>query len=209
MTKKITLKEPTNRENIELVKFEDRPSYYGRKYCGYKTTSRGKKTRYIVRSLKTTDLEEARQKISNFDFGEYEPRDKPSAFGTRLKTMGFEYIPKVPNEIGAFGESIFVGKMCDQGYEVYQPKYDRWGADYVVCKDGKYWKVQVKTTSRSDFNINLYNRAGLRYVENVDYIALISLSESYFYYIPTSNIPSDTKYITSKNIGNFRKLSIL
>ena len=205
MTKKITLKETTNREGIELLKFKDRQSYYGRKYCGYQTTSRGKKSRYIMRSLGTTNLDEARQKILNFDFGEYEPSDKPSAFGVRLKTMGYEYIPEVPYEIGAFGENIFIGKMCDQGYEVYQPKYDKWGADFVVCKNGKYSKVQVKTTTTSDFRINLHNRAGLRYVEHVDYIALMSLSEKWMYYIPTSNIPLDAQYLTSKNIRNFRK----
>ena len=65
--------------------------------------------------------------------------------------------------------------------------------------------MQVKTTTTSDFRINLHNRAGLRYVENVDYIALMSLSEKWMYYIPTSNIPLDTQYLTSKNIRNFRK----
>ena len=135
-------------------------------------------------------------KVLNTFIPEYSSKKSLSS-KNKLSNNSFIYIPKTPSEIGIHAELIFVGRMCDLGYEVYRPHTDIWAADFVVYKDNQYSKVQVKSSTKDDYNINLCNRAGKRYVDYVDYVAFISFTENRMYYIPVKDIPKDAKVLTN------------
>ena len=177
-------KENTSRKNVDLVKKEGRSSYYARKYCGHK--------KYVERSLFTDDLEKARIKVLHIDISENAP-DKRYDFNNN----GYIHIPKKSAEIGMHAELLFAARMCDLGYEVYKPHTDCWGVDFVVCKDNVYSKVQVKSSSNEKYRIDLCNRIGKRYIDCVDYLALVSFTENRLYYISTNDIPEDADYLTN------------
>ena len=205
MAQKIIFKEKTSRENVQLIKMASRSSYYLRKYYGEKGVPGSKK--YKLMSLETDNLEVARDKILKIDIPvEYIPKQKLSNKGVRFcNNRGYTYIPKRPTEIGINAELLFAGRMYDLGYEIYKPHWDLWATDFVVCKDHTFDKVQVKSSSKENYNVHLLTRDGKRYVEFVDYLAFISFAEDKIYYIPTSAIPSDVNTLNP----NFMKKHIL
>lgn len=188
MSQKIEFKENTKIENVKIVKYAHQKNYYARKYVGDKN--------YKIVSLLTDDLEVARTKVLEIDIPEYIPKKKLNSMGVSLNNQGYTYIPKKPSEIGINAELLFAGRMYDLGYEVYKPHYDVWAADFVVCKDNIYSKVQVKSSAKDNYNVHLRTRDGKRYTNYVDYIAFISFPEGRMYYIPTDKIPEDANYLS-------------
>lgn len=205
MNQKIIFKEKTSIENVQLIKMASRSNYYARKYYGEKGVPQSKKYKLI--SLETSDIEIARNKILEIDIpSDYIPKQKLNTKGVPFtNNRGYTYIPNKPSEIGINAELLFAGRMYDLGYEVYRPHYDVWAADYVVYKDNIYNKVQVKSSSKENYNVHLRTRDGKRYVDYVDYIAFISFAENKMYYIPTDKIPPDANTLTP----NFMKKYIL
>ena len=189
MSNNFYFQEKTSRKNVRLVKRENRPNYYARKYFG--------KGKYSEKSLYTDDIEEARIKVLEIDFPDkYAPKQKLTATGASFNNQGYTYIPKKPSEIGINAELLFAGRMYDLGYEVYKPHYDVWAADFVVCKDNIYSKVQVKSSAQDDYRVHLRTRDGKRYTDFVDYLAFLSFTEGRMYYIPTDKIPKDANTLS-------------
>ena len=205
MSQKIIFKEKTSIENVQLIKMESKSNYYARKYYGKKGVPQSKKYKLI--SLETSDIEVARNKILEIDIpSHYTPREKLSTKGASLiNNRGYKWPQNKPSEIGVFAEHLFVGRMYDLGYEIYKPFYDVWASDFVVYKDNIYNKVQVKASSKENYNVHLRTRDGRRYVDYVDYIAFISFAEDKMYYIPIDKIPPDASVLTP----NFMKKYIL
>lgn len=52
-------------------------------------------------------------------------------------------------------------RFAEAGYTVYYPMLTQSADDLVVCKDGKFQKVQVKTATKFTFDNKTYNQVRL------------------------------------------------
>ncbi|GGL55700.1 DUF4365 domain-containing protein [Sporolactobacillus putidus] len=48
-------------------------------------------------------------------------------------------------QLGSFGEALARLEFLSYGYYVYNNEVDDHGIDFIVCKDGKYFDIQVKS----------------------------------------------------------------
>ena len=81
-----------------------------------------------------------------------------------------------PVRKGTIGELLVISDLLDKGYDVYTPAVDDNGVDLLVCQNGDYRKVQVKThnypAKRRISDIQTSIEVNTRRCYNVDVIAI-------------------------------------
>ena len=169
---KVTHKEHTEIENVVIVKYENNRNYFARKY--YPTDIDGNVLKKYVHVKLSDNLEKSRIKVKHVEIPDYKPRGVLVALGAKLNNQRYTYIPKDPKIVGIHAEQLFAGLMYEQGYEIYEPKYDKWAADFVVWKHGIYHKVQVKSSNKKMPHVTLCTSDGRLYRDRVDYLAFFS-----------------------------------
>ena len=168
-------------------------NFYVKEYKGNKNT--------LIRSLDTKDLFVARQKALIVDM---QPRPVPKKYSKIDTTYKFQ--DNTSERTGVIAELIFEDHMLHKNYEVYKPVVDRTGVDYIVEKDGKMYKFQVKSTNKpyeSKRSIKITTRGKKHYSSLCDYIAYLDLDDNAVYILPTKNLPLDKQSIPFSKIRDY------
>jgi len=104
-------------------------------------------------------------------------------------------------QIGAVGVTRVAGALLRNGYSVLMPVEDFTGYDLVAEKDGKFHRIQIKTSSKTESD-KLYYRfmtstgSGdkTRYTKDkVDYIVCWAMDEDLFWIFRTQECRATTK----------------
>ena len=168
-------------------------NFYVKEYKGNKNT--------LIRSLDTKDLFVARQKALIVDM---QPRPVPKKYSKIDTTYKFQ--DNTSERTGVIAELIFEDHMLHKNYEVYKPVVDRTGVDYIVEKDGKMYKFQVKSTNKpyeSKRSIKITTRGKKHYSSLCDYIAYLDLDDNAMYILPTKDLPLDKQSIPFSKIRDY------
>ena len=168
-------------------------NFYVKEYKGNKNT--------LIRSLDTKDLFVARQKALIVDM---QPRPVPKKYSKIDTTYKFQ--DNTSERTGVIAELIFEDHMLHKNYEVYKPIVDRTGVDYIVEKDGKMYKFQVKSTNKpyeSKRSIKITTRGKKHYSSLCDYIAYLDLDDNAMYILPTKDLPLDKQSIPFSRIRDY------
>jgi hypothetical protein len=121
-------------------------------------------------------------------------------------TMSYKFRDNISDRTGIIAELIFEEQMLHKKYEVYKPVVDRTGVDYLVEKDGKMYKFQVKSTIRpyeSKRSIKITTRGKKHYSSLCDYIAYLDLDDNAMYILPTKDLPLDKQSIPFSRIRDY------
>ena len=97
-------------------------------------------------------------------------------------------------QIGAVGESVVTAALMRCGYSILKPVEDYAGYDMVAEKDGRFVRIQVKTSAKQDARQNRYGfmtSAGCdkksRYTKSmVDYIVCWAMDVDLFWVVKPS-----------------------
>lgn len=120
-------------------------------------------------------------------------------------------------QIGAVGVARVAGALFRNGYSVLTPMEDFTGYDLVAERNGKFYRIQIKTTTKPEGD-KLYYRfmtsAGCdgksKYTkEKVDYIVCWSMDEDLFWVLRPSDCRGPTKKLYPKTGSSWRILSDL
>lgn len=155
------------------------PGYYVREWFPF-----AKKN--ATKTLNTEDLDIAIERAKRIHL---EPSGGVSKKGTPLPTYGYTFEKVTAARAGQIAELIFEDMMRKQNYEVSKPVVDEYGYDYILGRDNKFYKVQVKSTHQQKGAVNLSTRDGRLYKDLVDYLAYINFDESRLYFMPTEKLP--------------------
>ena len=102
--------------------------------------------------------------------------------------------PKLPHSTrkrGEFAEMRFAAAAIAHGFRIARPWGDSERYDLVICAKGRFWRVQVKSTShkfRKAYRCNICARQGssLYTKLHVDFIAAYVLDCDVWYIIPVT-----------------------
>jgi hypothetical protein len=103
-------------------------------------------------------------------------------------------------QVGAVGVARVTGALLRCGYNVLTPYEDFAGYDVVAEDDGKFHRIQVKTSQMMEPNRNRYRfttSSGSqvkRLITGVDYVACWAMGDDLFWLIPIAKC----KTITTK-----------
>ena len=158
------------------------PGYYVREWFPF-----AKKN--ATKTLDTEDLDIAIERAKRIQL---EPSGL-SKKGTPLPTYGYKFGKVTAARAGQIAELIFEDMMRKQNYEVSKPVVDEYGYDYILGRDNKFYKVQVKSTHQEKGAVNLSTRDGRMYKDLVDYLAYINFEESRLYFMPTEKLPDKSR----------------
>ena len=121
-------------------------------------------------------------------------------------------------QIGAVGVARVAAVLFRNGYSVLTPMEDFTGYDLVAERDGKFHRIQVKTTTKPE-NTKLYYRfmtaQGVtkkgKYSKNkVDYIVCYAMDDSeLFWLFKTSECQKPTKKCYPKSGSSWRVINDL
>lgn len=120
-------------------------------------------------------------------------------------------------QIGAVGVARVAGVLFRNGYSVLTPMEDFAGYDLVAERNGKFHRIQVKTTTKPEGD-KLYYRfmtsggcdRKARYTkEKVDVIICWAMDEDLFWMLKTSDCKSATKKLYPKTGSSWRIISDL
>jgi PD-(D/E)XK endonuclease len=120
-------------------------------------------------------------------------------------------------QIGAVGVARVAGVLFRNGYNVLTPMEDFSGYDLVAEKDGKFIRIQVKTSEKQDPERNRYGFMtsvgnGSKEVYNksmVDYIICWAMDSDLFWIFKPSECKSKNKKCKAKTGSSWRIISDL
>lgn len=120
-------------------------------------------------------------------------------------------------QIGAVGVARVAGVLFRNGYSVLTPMEDFSGYDLVAEKDGKFIRIQVKTSEKQDPERNRYGFMtsvgnGSKEVYNksmVDYIICWAMDSDLFWIFKPSECKSKNKKCKAKTGSSWRIISDL
>lgn len=104
------------------------------------------------------------------------------------------------------------GALFRNGYSVMAPMEDFAGYDLVAEKNGKFFRIQVKTTSKTEGDKNYYrfmtctgNKGKTSYSKNkIDYMILWAMDEDLFWLVRPSDCNGPTKKLYPKTGSSWR-----
>jgi hypothetical protein len=115
-------------------------------------------------------------------------------------------------QIGAVGVARVAGALFRNGYSVLAPMEDFAGYDLVAEKDGKFHRIQVKTTSRTEGDKTYYRfmtstgcESKLKYTrDRIDYLIAWAMDEDLFWLLRPSDCKGPTKKLYPKTGSSWR-----
>jgi hypothetical protein len=120
-------------------------------------------------------------------------------------------------QIGAVGVARVAGALFRNGYSVLTPMEDFVGYDLVAEKNGKFYRIQVKTTSKMEGDKIHYrfmtctgrdNKATYSR-QNVEYIVCWAMDEDLFWAFRPDQCKSPTKKVYPNTGSSWRILGDL
>ena len=118
-------------------------------------------------------------------------------------------------QIGAVGVARVAGALFRCGYNVLTPMEDFAGYDLVAEKNGKFKRIQVKTTSRTETDKTCYRfmtaggcdkkNAYTKY--KIDVLVAWAMDEDLFWAFVPKQVKSPTKKLHPKTGSSWRVLS--
>jgi hypothetical protein len=120
-------------------------------------------------------------------------------------------------QIGAVGVARVAGALFRNGYSVLTPMEDFTGYDLVAEKNGKFIRIQVKTTTKPEGD-KLYYRfmtsqgcgdKSAYTKEKIDLLIAWAMDEDLFWVLKPSDCKSPTKKLYPKTGASWRILSDL
>ena len=120
-------------------------------------------------------------------------------------------------QIGAVGVAKVAAALFRNGYSVLTPMEDFAGYDLVAEKGGKFYRIQVKTTSGFEGNRNFYRfvigqgcnkKVGYR-PSQVDYIACYTLDSDLYWLFKVKSLKIRHKSCHPRSGSSWRILSDL
>lgn len=120
-------------------------------------------------------------------------------------------------QIGAVGVARVAGALFRNGYSVLVPMEDFAGYDLVAEKNGKFIRIQVKTTSKTEGDKTFYRfmtsggcDAKIAYTkEKIDLLVAWAMDEDLFWVLKPSDCRGPTKKLYPKTGSSWRILSDL
>ena len=120
-------------------------------------------------------------------------------------------------QIGAVGVARVAGVLFRNGYSVLTPMEDFAGYDLVAERDGKFHRIQVKTSEKQDPERNRYGFMtsvgnGSKEVYNksmVDYIICWAMDSDLFWIFKPNECKSKNKKCKAKTGASWRIISDL
>ena len=121
-------------------------------------------------------------------------------------------------QVGAVGVARVTGALLRCGYNVLTPFEDFAGYDVVAERDGKFWRIQVKTAqavepgrTRYRFTTSSGNGSNMpkRLISGVDYVAMWAMADDLFWLLPIAKCKSITTKVcpsTGQSWRVFQKL---
>ena len=115
-------------------------------------------------------------------------------------------------QIGAVGVARVAGALFRNGYSVLAPMEDFAGYDLVAEKNGKFHRIQVKTTSKTEGDKTYYRfmTSGgcdnkLKYgKDKIDYLIAWAMDEDLFWMLKPSDCKGPTKKLYPKTGSSWR-----
>jgi PD-(D/E)XK endonuclease len=115
-------------------------------------------------------------------------------------------------QIGAVGVARVAGALFRNGYSVLTPVEDFSGYDLVAEKGGKFYRIQVKTTSKTEGEKNYYrfmtcggNQKKCSYSKSkIDYLIAWAMDEDLFWIFKPSECKGPTKKLYPKTGSSWR-----
>lgn len=115
-------------------------------------------------------------------------------------------------QIGAVGVARVAGALFRNGYSVLAPMEDFAGYDLVAEKNGKFHRIQVKTTSKTEGDKTYYRfmTSGgcdnkLKYgKDKIDYLIAWAMDEDLFWLLKPSDCKGPTKKLYPKTGSSWR-----
>ena len=120
-------------------------------------------------------------------------------------------------QIGAVGVARVAGALFRNGYSVLTPMEDFVGYDLVAEKDGKFIRIQVKTTTKTEgdklyyrFMTSAGSASKSAYTkEMVDVLICWAMDEDLFWLVKPSDCKGPTKKLYPKTGSSWRIISDL
>jgi hypothetical protein len=120
-------------------------------------------------------------------------------------------------QIGAVGVARVAGALFRNGYSVLAPMEDFAGYDIVAEKNGKFIRIQVKTTSKTEGDKNYYRfmtsggcDSKIAYTKDkIDILVAWAMDEDLFWVLKPSDCRGPTKKLYPKSGASWRILSDL
>ena len=120
--------------------------------------------------------------------------------------------------MGAVGVARVTGALLRCGYNVLAPIEDFSGYDLVAEKDGKFYRIQVKTAQVMEPNRTKYRfttacgngvNCAKRLITGVDYVACWAMSDDLFWLIPIAKCKTITTKLCPSTGQSWRVFSSL
>jgi len=120
-------------------------------------------------------------------------------------------------QIGAVGVARVAGALFRNGYSVLAPMEDFAGYDLVAEKNGKFYRIQVKTTSKTEGDKTYYRfmtsggcEAKVKYnKDKIDYLIAWAMDEDLFWLLKPSDCRGPTKKLYPKTGSSWRIINDL
>ena len=120
-------------------------------------------------------------------------------------------------QIGAVGVARVAGALFRNGYSVLVPMEDFAGYDLVAEKNGKFLRIQVKTTSKTEGDKTYYRFMTSKGCDSkaaytrdkIDILVAWAMDEDLFWVLKPSNLSGPTKKLYPKTGSSWRILSDL
>jgi hypothetical protein len=120
-------------------------------------------------------------------------------------------------QIGAVGVARVAGALFRNGYSVLTPMEDFVGYDLVAEKDGKFIRIQVKTTTRTEkeklhyrfMTSNGCDGKSAYTKDKVDILVCWAMDEDLFWVLKPSDCKGPTKKLYPKTGSSWRIISDL
>lgn len=120
-------------------------------------------------------------------------------------------------QIGAVGVCRVAGALFRNGYSVLAPMEDFSGYDLVAEKNGKFFRIQVKTTSKTEYDKTYYRfmtstgaHGKINYSKKkIDYMVLWAMDEDLFWIFKPENCKGITKKLYPNTGSSWRVINDL
>ena len=121
-------------------------------------------------------------------------------------------------QVGAVGVARVTGALLRCGYNVLAPMEDFSGYDLVAEKDGKFYRIQVKTAQVVEPNRTKYRfttacgngfNTAKKLITGVDYVVCWAMSDDLFWLIPIAKCKTITTKLCPSTGQSWRVFSSL
>lgn len=108
---------------------------------------------------------------------------------------------------GFLSESAVARELIARDFEVYKPLVDVYGSDFIICKNGQFYKIQVR--SASEYKPDLYifscrQKSGNKYQSDmIDFFIFHLADIDIFYIIPINDVDVTNISLSNNKIGKY------